>query len=77
MRIIIHENLFQEFLLKVRQWPGRPGFNPRSSHAKDSKNVPDTSLLNTQHYNGGIKGKMEQSKERSNYTKGSLRITLN
>ena len=22
----------------VRQWPGRPGFNSRSSHAKDSKN---------------------------------------
>ena len=22
----------------IRQWPGRPGFNPRSSHTKDSKN---------------------------------------
>ena len=22
----------------VRQWPGRPGFNPRLSHTKDSKN---------------------------------------
>ena len=22
----------------VRQWPGRPGFNPRSRHAKDFKN---------------------------------------
>ena len=22
----------------VRQWPGRPGFNPRSSHTKYSKN---------------------------------------
>ena len=22
----------------VRQWPGRPGFNPTSSHTKDSKN---------------------------------------
>ena len=22
----------------VRQWLGRPGFNPRSSHTKDSKN---------------------------------------
>ena len=21
-----------------RHWPGRPGFNPRSSHTKDSKN---------------------------------------
>ena len=24
--------------LTVRQWPGRPGFNLRSSHTKDSKN---------------------------------------
>ena len=23
---------------RFRQWPGRPGFNPRSSHTKDSKN---------------------------------------
>ena len=22
----------------VRQWPGKPGFNPRSSHTKDFKN---------------------------------------
>ena len=22
----------------VRQWPGRPAFNPRSSHTKDFKN---------------------------------------
>ena len=22
----------------VRQWPGRPGFNSRSCHTKDSKN---------------------------------------
>ena len=24
----------------VRQWPGRPGINSRSSHTKDSKNGP-------------------------------------
>ena len=24
--------------MSVRQWPWRPGFNPRSSHTKDSKN---------------------------------------
>ena len=24
--------------VSVRQWPGRPGFNPRSSHTKDFKN---------------------------------------
>ena len=24
--------------LRVRQWSGRPGFNPKSSHTNDSKN---------------------------------------
>ena len=47
--------------------------------------VLDDSLLNTQHYKVGIKGKVEQSKERSSalpipqcsgYQKGSLWITL-
>ena len=47
------------------QWPGRLGFNPRSNNTKDSKMVLDASLLNTQHYNVWIKGKVEQSKERS------------
>ena len=46
----------------VRQWPGRPGFTPWSSHTKDSKNA---SLLNSQHYKVRIKGKVEQSRERS------------
>ena len=45
----------------VRQWPGKPGFNPRPSHTKDSKMVLDAALLNTQHYKVGIKGKVEQS----------------
>ena len=39
-------------------WSERPGFNPRSSHTKDSKLVFDTSLLNTQHYKVHIKGKV-------------------
>ena len=69
----------------VRQWPGRPGFNPRSSHTKDSKMVLDASLLNTQHYKVRIKGKVEQSREGvapspthwcSSYRKGRLRVTL-
>ena len=34
-----------------------PWFNPWSSHTKDSKMILDTSLLNTQHYKVGIKGK--------------------
>ena len=29
---------FNIFISSVRQWPGRPGFNPRSSHTKDFKN---------------------------------------
>ena len=49
----------------VRQWPGRSGFNPRSSHTKDSKIVFDTALLNTQHYKVQIKGEVEQSREKS------------
>ena len=49
----------------VHQWSGRPGFSPRSSHTKDSKNGVDTSLLNTQRYKVHIKGKVEQSRERS------------
>ena len=39
---------------------GRLEFNPRSSHTKDSKNE-----LNTQDYEVWIKGKVEQSRERS------------
>ena len=49
----------------VPQWPGKPGFDPSLSHTNDSKIVLDTSLINTQHYKGRIKGKVEQSKERS------------
>ena len=69
----------------VRQWPGRPGFSPRSSHTKTQKMVLDASLLNTQHYKVRIKGKVEQSREWvapsptpwcSSYRKGSLWVTL-
>ena len=51
--------------LSFCKFPGRPGFNPRSSHTKDSKMVLDASLLNTQHYKVRIMGKVEQSRERS------------
>ena len=43
----------------------RSRFNPRSRHTKDFKMVLDTSLLNTQQYKVRIKGKVEQSSERS------------
>ena len=43
----------------VCQWSGRSGFNPRSSHIKDSKKIVlDATLLNTQHYKVRIKGKV-------------------
>ena len=51
--------------LAICQWSGKPGFNPRSSHTKDSKMVLDASLLNTQHHKEWIKGKVKQSGERS------------
>ena len=47
----------------VRQWPGRPEFNPRFTHTQ--KMVLDASLLNTKHYKVRMKSKVEQSKERS------------
>ena len=52
-------------MLSVRQWSERPGFNPRSSHTKDSKMVLDSTLLNPQRYKGRIKGKVEQPRERN------------
>ena len=48
----------------LRQWSGRPEFNIRSSHTKDSKMVLDSTLLNSQHYKIRIKCKVEQSMER-------------
>ena len=44
--------------LSVRQWPGRPGFNPRSIHTKDFEMVLDASLLNTQHFKVRMKRKV-------------------
>ena len=43
----------------------RNGFNPWSSHTKDSKIVLDATLLSIQHYKVKIKGKVEQFRERS------------
>ena len=49
----------------VCKWPGRPRFNSRLSHTKDSKNSTCTSLFNTQHYKVHFKGEVELSRERS------------
>ena len=76
------QKIFRFFFLPCER---STGFNPRSSHTKDSKMVLDASLLNTQHYKVWIKGKVEQSREGvapsptpwcSSYRKGSLRVTL-
>ena len=57
------------------------GVHPRLSHTKGTKMVLDTSLLNTQQFKVWIKGKVEQSRERSlalpslgcsSYRKGAL-----
>ena len=45
--------------------PEDGGSNRRSSPTKDSKMVIDASLLSTQHYKVRIRGKVEQSRERS------------
>ena len=45
--------------------PGDPGSIPGHIIPKIFKMVLDTSLLNTQQYKVGIKGKVEQSRERS------------
>ena len=50
--------------LSSDQWPGRSGFNPRSS-LQTQKMVLDDTLLNTQNYKVRIKSKVEQSRERS------------
>ena len=42
--------------IMVRMFARRPGFNPRSSHTKDSKMVLNAILFNTQHYKVRIKG---------------------
>ena len=44
---------------------GDLGLIPGQIIPKTSKMVPDTSLLNTQHYKVQIKGKVEQSREKS------------
>ena len=45
--------------------PGDPGSIPDIVIPKTLKMVLDTYLLNTQHYKVHIKGKVEQSRERS------------
>ena len=46
--------------------PGDRGSIPGRVIPKTKKMLLDTALLNTQHYNVRIKGKVEESRERSN-----------
>ena len=50
-------NFDKKMFNDIRQWSGRLGFNPRSSHTKDSKIVFYVVLLKTQHF------KVKQSRE--------------
>ena len=58
--------------------PGDQGSIPRRIIPKTQKMVLGAALLYTQHYKLRIKGKVDQSKERTNgsYCKGSLRVTF-
>ena len=65
--------------------PGDLGSIPGRVIPKTQKMILDAILFNTQHYKVHIKGKVEQSRERSSappaprcssYRKGSLRVTL-
>ena len=52
--------------------PGELGLNPGRVIPKTQKMVLDAILLNTQHYKVWIKGKVEQSRERSSVLPYSL-----
>ena len=86
--IYIYIYILPDIGLAVRVFangPGDLGSIPGRVISKTQKMVLDASLLNTQHYKVRIKGKVEQSRERSSalpytwcssYRKGSLRDTL-
>ena len=66
----------------VRQWPGRPGFHPRSSHTKDQKKwylMPPGLTLSIIRYGSRVKGSNPRKRVPrsptcwcSSYRKGSL-----
>ena len=61
-----HTHTHTYFLHRCSPMALRLGFNPRLGHTKDSKKmVLNATLDNTQHYKVQIKGKVEQSKEKS------------
>ncbi len=73
------------YVASVRRWSGRPVFNLRSSHTKDSKMVRDAAYLSTQNYKVRIKARVEYSRVKSNaprtplcinHLKGSHQVSL-
>ena len=62
---IFCENLDSLQLVTFANGPGDLGSIPGRVIPKTEKMVLDASLLNTQHYKVRIKGKVEQSRERS------------
>ena len=46
-------------IVSVCKWSGRPGFNPRSRHTKDSKIVLDNYLLNIIRYGSKVSGAIQ------------------
>ena len=65
MRICIFNRLTGLVGRVFANGPGDLGLNPGQVIPKTLKMVLDTSLLNTQQYKVRIKGKVEQSRERS------------
>ena len=73
-------------MVSVRQWPGRPGFNPRSNHTKNFKKwylMPPCLTLSIIRHGSRVKwsnpGKgvaPSPTPWSSSYQKGSLRVSL-
>ena len=63
----IRRNIFVPMLMRrvFAKGPGDRASIPISGHTKTQKMVLDATLLNTLHYKVRIKGKVEQSRERS------------
>ena len=66
IKFIVREGSFYSYLDRVLANDSRDqGSIPGRLIPKTQKLIPDATLLNTQHYKVRIKGKVEQSKERS------------
>ena len=66
IRLLVYQLQFGMMVRVFTNGPGDLGSIPGRVIPKTQKMVLDASLLNTQHYKVRIKGKVEQSRERSN-----------